>query len=94
MQKMGTMAPSAAKARMALMQKSSAAQPSSIAAEAPSCTTPAAHEGPHLLHVVGEAGEELPGLGSVVVAEAQALDAGEETFAQVEGHALGRLSAR
>ena len=48
-----------------------------------------AHEGPHLLDVVGEPGEELARLGLVVIAEAQPLDAREERVAQVEGDALG-----
>jgi hypothetical protein len=47
-----------------------------------------ADEGAHLLDVVREAGEELPGLGLVVVAEAQPLDAREEPLAQVEGDPL------
>ena len=42
----------------------------------------------HLLDVIGQAGEELSGLRLVVVTEAEALDAGEELVAQVEGHPL------
>ena len=49
---------------------------------------PRAHEGAHLLDVVGEPGEQLPRLRLIVIAEAQPLDAREERLAQVEGHAL------
>ena len=48
----------------------------------------AADEGADLLHVVREAGEELSGVGLIVVAEAEALDVGEQAVAQIEGHAL------
>src|SRR5262249_1676651 len=48
----------------------------------------AADEHPHLLDVVGEARQELPGLRLVVIAEREPLDARVEPLAEVERDAL------
>ncbi len=49
-----------------------------------------AGEGPDLLDVAGQVRDELAGLDPVVVAEAEALDLGEEVVSEVVGDPLRR----
>jgi len=71
-----------------LIRNSKTAQPISITSDAASWMTPATDEHAHLLDVVGEARQELPGLRLIVVAEAEALNARKQAVAQIERHAL------